>query len=103
MSLSQRHIDTLVELLDIELKVLGAFPDEKAENGRIPQLEACRRELFTIAAIDRAKRKKAFPGLSWKKHRPEIIKSGLGAVEIPVTPIKPAVVSGDGVLDGNSD
>ncbi len=103
MSLSQRHIDTLVELLDIELKVLDAFPDENAEGGRIPQLESCRRELFTLAAIDRARRKKAFPGLSWKRHRPDITSSRPGAVEIPATPVKPKMVSRGGVLDGNSD
>ena len=72
MSLSQRQI----QLLDIELKVLDAYPDEDGPSVRIPTLESCRLELVTLAAADRARRKKAFPGMSWNKtRRPRPVES----------------------------
>lgn len=96
MSLSQRHIDTLIGLIDIELKVLDAFPDDNTRSGRIPQLEACKRELSTIAAADRARRKKAFPDLSWDRHRARDKANPPPPVEIPAAPAKPTVSSNGG-------
>ena len=83
MSLSQRQIDTLIRLLDTELKVLDAYPDADGPNGRIPNLEACRLELVTLAAADRARRKKTFPGMSWNKDRSWTKTSQPRPVEIP--------------------
>ncbi len=83
MSLSQRQIDTLIQLLDIELEVLDAYPDEDGPNGRIPQLEACRLELVTLAAAERARRKKAFPAMTWKSDRSWAKSSQPRPIEIP--------------------
>ncbi len=96
MSLSQRQIDTLIQLLDIEIKVLDAYPDEDGPNGRIAQLEACRLELVTLAAADRAKRKKAFPDMSWNKDRSWTRTTQPRPAEIPDPPETARVASGDG-------
>ncbi len=97
MSLSQRQIDTLIQLLDIELEVLDAYPDEDGPNGRIPQLEACRLELVTLAAAERARRKKAFPAMTWKSDRSWAKSSQPRPVEIPDPPEKARVATGAGL------
>ncbi len=103
MSLSQRQIDTLIHLLDIELKVLDAYPDEDGPNGRIPNLEACRLELVTLAAADRARRKKTFPGMSWNKDRSWTKTSQPRPVEIPDPPEKAPIATGAGLPQRRAD
>ena len=104
MSLSQRHIDTLIGLIDLELKVLDAFPDDHTRSGRIPQLETCKRELSTLAAADRARRKKAFPDLSWDRHLARDKASPPQPAGIPAAPAKPTVASSGGsVFSRKSD
>lgn len=97
MSLSKRHIDTLINLVDIEIKVLDAYPDEGGETPRIPLLETCRMELVTLAAADRARRKKAFPEMSWKKGRAANKAGGAGRAEMPQAPEAAPVDGGDGI------
>lgn len=103
MSLSQRQIDTLIHLLDIELKVLDAYPDEEGPNGRIPNLEACRLELVTLAAADRARRKKAFSDMSWNKDRSWTETKQPRPVGIPDRPEKAPIATGAGLPQRRAD
>ncbi len=97
MSLSKRHIDTLINLVNIEIKVLDTYPDEGGETPRIPLLEACRMELVTLAAADRARRKKAFPEMSWKKGRAANRADQPAPAEIPPRPETAPVDGGNGI------
>ena len=103
MPLSQSHIDTLIGLIDIELKVMDAFPDDNLRSGRIPQLEACKRELSTLSAADRAHRKKIFPSLSWNRHRARDKASPPQLPEIKDAQAKPTVSSDENIFSRKAD
>ncbi len=67
MALSRHQIDTLIKLVDIEIKILDDYPDDGVGNRRIPQLETVRTELVNLTT---AGGRKAFADMSWKKIRP---------------------------------
>ena len=70
MTLSPRHISTLVELVDVELRVLDAYRHHDSGAKRIPLLESCKQQLLHLGATERAYRKKSFPEISARKSRP---------------------------------
>ena len=69
MTLSPRHINTLVELVDVELRVLDAYRHHDSGAKRIPLLESCKQQLLLLGVTERAYRKKGFPEISLRKSR----------------------------------
>ena len=88
MTLSPRHINTLVELVDVELRVLDAYRHHDSGAKRIPLLESCKQQLLRLGAAERAYRKKTFPEISARKTHPrqptDSPDSRFPAVETPI-------------------
>ena len=98
MALSRRQIDTLIELVDIEIKILDDHPDDGVGTRRIPQLQAARTELVDLAAAGRARYKKAFADISWKKIRPWNRLRPTPTLEVPEPPQEARVTGSTGTF-----
>jgi hypothetical protein len=100
MALSRHQVDTLIKLVEIEIKILDDYPDDGIGARRIPQLEAVRTELVDLTTVgsragSRARSRNVFAGLSWKKIRPW---NRFKAPPVPEPPQQARVAGGTGAF-----
>lgn len=93
MALSRHQIDTLIKLVDIEIKILDDYPDDGVGTRRVPQLAAVRTELVNLTT---AGGKKAFADMSWKKIRPWNRIKAPRTLEVPKPPLEARVTGSTG-------